>query len=125
MITKFYEARWPFRADFYNKNPISEAIYKFHGNSSSDTKYRNKIRSRYSNLKDAKNPDLRESVMTGVISPEKLSSMKPEEMASKQLQELRKKFTKEAINDHQMAQNEGTQTDMFTCGKERFTFFLN
>ena len=61
--------------------------------------------------------------MTGVISPEKLASMKPEEMASKQLQELRKKFTKEAINDHQMAQNEGTMTDMFTCGKERFTFF--
>jgi len=58
--------------------------------------------------------------MTGVISPDKLASMKPEEMASKQLQELRKKFTKEAINDHQMAQNEGTQTDMFSCGKERF-----
>ncbi|CBY20996.1 unnamed protein product [Oikopleura dioica] len=96
---------------------IEEAIYNFHGNSSSDTKYRNKIRSRYSNLKDAKNPDLRDSVMTGVISPDKLASMKPEEMASKQLQELRKKFTKEAINDHQMAQNEGTQTDMFSCGK--------
>ena len=101
-----------------------EAIFKFHGNSSSDTKYRNKIRSRYSNLKDAKNPDLRDSVMTGVISPDKLASMKPEEMASKQLQELRKKFTKEAINDHQMAQNQGTETDMFTCGKERFIIFL-
>ena len=58
--------------------------------------------------------------MTGVISAEKLASMKPEEMASKQLQELRKQYTKEAINDHQMAQNEGTKTDMFTCGKERF-----
>ena len=98
---------------------ISEAIFTFHGCSSSDTKYRNKIRSRYSNLKDAKNPELRDSVMSGIISAEKLASMKPEEMASKQLQELRKKFTKEAINDHQMAQNEGTKTDMFTCGKER------
>jgi transcription elongation factor S-II len=102
---------------FLNSWSCFEAIFKFHGNSSSDTKYRNKIRSRYSNLKDAKNPDLRDSVMTGVISPDKLASMKPEEMASKQLQELRKKFTKEAINDHQMAQNQGTETDMFTCGK--------
>ena len=33
--------------------------------------------------------------------------MKPEEMASNELKKLREKFTKEAINDHQMAQNEG------------------
>ena len=29
-------------------------------------------------------------------------------MASNELKKLREKFTKEAINDHQMAQNEGT-----------------
>ena len=34
--------------------------------------------------------------------------MKPEDMASNELKKLREKFTKEAINDHQMAQNEGT-----------------
>ena len=33
--------------------------------------------------------------------------MKPEDMASNELKKLREKFTKEAINDHQMAQNEG------------------
>ena len=33
--------------------------------------------------------------------------MKPEEMASNELKKLREKMTKEAINDHQMAQNEG------------------
>ena len=37
-----------------------------------------------------------------------LASMKPEDMASNELKKLREKFTKEAINDHQMAQNEGT-----------------
>ena len=55
--------------------------------------------------------------MQGIITPEKLAAMKPEEMASKELNKLREKYTKEAINDHQMAQNEGTKTDMFTCGK--------
>ena len=93
-----------------------EAIYKLHG-CRVDPKYKNKIRSRYSNLKDARNPDLRNSLMQGIITPEKLAAMKPEEMASKELNKLREKYTKEAINDHQMAQNEGTKTDMFTCGK--------
>ena len=32
-------------------------------------------------------------------------------MASNELKKLREKFTKEAINDHQMAQNEGTVRD--------------
>ena len=36
-----------------------------------------------------------------------LAAMKPEEMASNELKKIREKFTKEAINDHQMAQNEG------------------
>ena len=59
--------------------------------------------------------------MEGVISPKgtifkffkistfflELANMKPEEMASNELKKLREKFTKEAINDHQMAQNEG------------------
>lgn len=95
---------------------VEEAIYKLHG-ARVDPKYKNKIRSRYSNLKDPKNPELRASLMQGIITPERLASMKPEEMASKELTKLREKFTKEAINDHQMAQNEGTKTDMFTCGK--------
>ena len=38
-------------------------------------------------------------------------------MASDSLKELRAKLTKEAIDDHQMAKNEGTTTDLFQCGK--------
>ena len=38
-------------------------------------------------------------------------------MASDSLKELRAKLTKEAIDDHQMAKNEGTTTDLFKCGK--------
>jgi len=95
---------------------LEDACYDLH-HRRTDVKYKNKVRSRYSNLKDARNPDLRNSFMEGVISPKELANMKPEEMASNELKKLREKFTKEAINDHQMAQNEGTKTDMFTCGK--------
>ncbi|KAL7985680.1 hypothetical protein Chor_004250, partial [Crotalus horridus] len=65
-----------------------------------DLKYKNRIRSRLSNLKDSKNPDLRKN-----------------EMASNELKEIRKAMTKEAIREHQMAKTGGTQTDLFTCGK--------
>ncbi|RMZ93990.1 transcription elongation factor A 1-like, partial [Brachionus plicatilis] len=67
-----------------------------------DMKYKNRIRSRVLNLKDAKNPKLRENVRLGLISPDKLAVMTAEEMANDDLKELRAKFTKEAIDDHQM-----------------------
>ena len=38
-------------------------------------------------------------------------------MASKEMKELRDKFTKEAIDDHQLAVVQGTVTDMLKCGK--------
>ena len=48
---------------------VEEAIFKLHGRRT-DVKYKNKIRSRHANLKDARNPDLRNSVMEGMITPE-------------------------------------------------------
>ena len=48
---------------------VEEAIFKLH-NRRTDVKYKNKIRSRHANLKDARNPDLRSSVMEGMITPE-------------------------------------------------------
>ena len=38
-------------------------------------------------------------------------------MANDDIKTLRKKFTKEAINDAQMAVTAGTATDLFKCGK--------
>jgi transcription elongation factor S-II len=38
-------------------------------------------------------------------------------MASDDLKKLREKFTKEAINDHQIAKQGGTETDLFKCGR--------
>lgn len=82
-----------------------------------DVKYKNRVRSRVINLKDARNPKLRESVRLGYISPEKLAVMTPEEMASEEMKKLREKLTKEAINDHQMARTQGAKTSMLKCSK--------
>lgn len=38
-------------------------------------------------------------------------------MASDEMRQLRAKFTKESIDDHQMSRQEGTVTDLFKCGK--------
>ncbi|TRY92338.1 hypothetical protein DNTS_013307 [Danionella cerebrum] len=82
-----------------------------------DMKYKNRVRSRISNLKDAKNPNLRRNVLCGNVSPDRIAKMTAEEMASDELKEMRKNLTKEAIRDHQVATSGGTQTDLFTCGK--------
>jgi transcription elongation factor S-II len=82
-----------------------------------EMKYKNRIRSRVANLKDVKNPRLRENVLLGVISPTRLAVMTPDEMASDEMKQLRRKLTKEAIDDHQMAQQGGTKSDLFKCGR--------
>ncbi|KAL1786613.1 transcription elongation factor A (SII), 2 [Sigmodon hispidus] len=84
-----------------------------------DMKYKNRVRSRISNLKDAKNPSLRRNVLCGAITPQQIAVMTSEEMASDELKEIRKAMTKEAIREHQMARTGGTQTDLFTCSKCR------
>nr|XP_012628484.1 transcription elongation factor A protein 2 isoform X3 [Microcebus murinus] len=96
---------------------IEECIFRDVGNT--DMKYKNRVRSRISNLKDAKNPDLRRNVLCGAITPQQIAVMTSEEMASDELKEIRKAMTKEAIREHQMARTGGTQTDLFTCNKCR------
>lgn len=82
-----------------------------------EMKYKNKIRSRVANLKDLKNPRLRENVLMGVISAERLAQMSTNEMASDEMKSLRAQLTKEAINDHQMSTQGGTKSDLFKCGR--------
>ncbi|XP_051000003.1 transcription elongation factor A protein 2 [Acomys russatus] len=94
---------------------IEECIFLDVGNT--DTKYKHRIRSRISNLRDAKNPRLRRDVLCGAITPQQIAVMTSEEMASDELKEIRKAMTKEAIREHQMARTGGTQTDLFTCNK--------
>lgn len=78
-------------------------------------KYKNRLRSRVSNLGDVKNPYLRLNVLLGVILPDKIAKMSAEEMASDELKRQREKYTKEAINDHQMSLTTGTKTSEIKC----------
>jgi len=80
-------------------------------------KYKNQIRSRVFNLKDKKNPELRENVLCGVIAPEKFAVMTSEEMASDEVKNQRKAFVEEGIKASHLAVKEGTKTDFFKCGK--------
>jgi len=94
---------------------IEECIYQEF--KTTDMKYTNRVRSRITNLKDPKNPRLRENLLLGNISMEKMAKMTSEEMASDAMKNLRAKLTKEAIDDHQMATQAGTKSDLFKCGK--------
>nr|XP_020504653.1 transcription elongation factor A protein 3 isoform X8 [Labrus bergylta] len=82
-----------------------------------DMKYKNRVRSRMSNLKDPKNPGLRRNVLAGSIELSRIASMSAEEMASDELKQLRNVLTQEAIREHQMAKTGGTSTDLLQCGK--------
>uniref|UniRef100_A0A8C2YV30 Transcription elongation factor n=1 Tax=Chinchilla lanigera TaxID=34839 RepID=A0A8C2YV30_CHILA len=84
---------------------------------STGMKYRNRVRSRISNLKDPKNPGLRRNVLSGAISTGLIAKMMAEEMASDELRELRNAMTQEAIREHQMAKTSGTNTDLLQCSK--------
>lgn len=94
---------------------LEEAIYMEFKNT--DMRYKNRIRSRVANLKDAKNPALRTNFLGGAITAQKLAKMAPEEMASDEMKNLRERFVKEAINDAQLATVQGTKTDLLKCGK--------
>ncbi|XP_050987089.1 transcription elongation factor A protein 3 isoform X8 [Labeo rohita] len=82
-----------------------------------DMKYKNRVRSRISNLKDPKNPNLRKNVLAGAIELSRIAIMSAEEMASDELKQLRNVLTQEAIREHQMAKTGGTTTDLLQCGK--------
>lgn len=41
-------------------------------------KYKNRVRSRISNLKDAKNPNLRRNVLCGNVTPDRIAKMTAE-----------------------------------------------
>ncbi|KAK9110161.1 hypothetical protein Sjap_018221 [Stephania japonica] len=66
---------------------IEAELFKLFGGV--NKKYKEKGRSLLFNLKDRNNPELRERVMSGEISPERLCSMTAEELASKELSEWR------------------------------------
>jgi len=81
------------------------------------SKLKSQFMSKLSNLKDPKNPALRESFLKGIIKAKELAKMTHEQMASDELKKQNEAYEKENLLDHQVAVNQGTETDMFTCGK--------
>eukprot|EP01136_Pigoraptor_vietnamica_P010083 Opistho-1_new@47288 len=80
-------------------------------------KYKNRMRSRVTNLKDARNPNLRIRILTGDISASDFAKMTADQMASESLKELRSKYEKEALDSYAKAQGNTVHTTQFRCGK--------
>lgn len=89
----------------------------FEKNKQTNPKYKAQVRSRVFNLKDKKNPSLRENVLCGVIKPEKLAVMTSEEMASDEIKKQREKFVKEGIDASLLTIKKGTTTHLLKCGR--------
>lgn len=60
----------------YLAQMLEECIFKEFKNT--DMKYKNRVRSRVSNLKDTRNPNLRLNFLCGQVSPARLSNMTSE-----------------------------------------------
>merc|ERR1712029_354800 len=82
---------------------IEETIFRNY--KSTNPKYKNQVRSRVFNLKDKKNPSLRENVLCGTIKPEKLAKM-----TSDEVKKQREKFIKQGIDDSMLTIKKGTTT---------------
>jgi len=79
-------------------------------------KYKNQVRSRVFNLKDKKNIGLREGLLLGSITAERLAVMTSAEMASDEVKKQREVFIKQGIDDSALAVAEGTKSELIKCG---------
>ncbi|XP_034533657.1 transcription elongation factor A N-terminal and central domain-containing protein [Notolabrus celidotus] len=93
---------------------IEKHIHKLH--KSNTTKYKACIRSKVANLRNPKNSHLLQGLVDGSLSPEVFSRMSTEEMASKELQQLREEYSSRGVSERQLPQGiEGTKTQKIRC----------
>ncbi|KAG8835678.1 RNA polymerase II elongation factor [Serendipita sp. 399] len=96
---------------------VEEAAFNICGDGQSNADYRNKMRSLYLNLKGKENPSLRESVVSGDISPKKLVTMSSAEMASEERRQKDRAIEEENLFKSLGAGEQQAETDAFQCGK--------
>jgi len=75
------------------------------------------MRSLFLNLKAANNPSLREDVVSGEITVQKLYSMSPQDMASEEQKAENRRIVEKNLFDAQGAKPQLAETDAFKCGK--------
>lgn len=95
---------------------IELAIYNANKESINDT-YRNKLRSLILNIKNKNNPQLRENILDGKITAEKLIKMTSQELAPESLKKEMKELHAKNLFDAQGAVEKRAVTDRFVCGK--------
>lgn len=93
---------------------LEEAIFNHF--KSTNPKYKNQVRSRVFNLKDKKNNVLRDGLLIGSITCERLAVMTSGEMASDEVKKEREAFIKQGIDDSALAVHEGTKSGLIKCG---------
>lgn len=95
---------------------IEVEVYKSEYLKVSDS-YRNRLRSFTMNLRNKKNPELRERILSKQILPAAFIKMTPNEMAPEALKKEIEKLHKQNLFDAQGATEKRAVTDRFTCGK--------
>ncbi|KAF5345045.1 hypothetical protein D9758_010447 [Tetrapyrgos nigripes] len=94
---------------------VESAILNLFGTTTAD--YKNKIRSLFVNLKDDKNPGLRESVVAGEIPADTLSKMTSNDMASAERKAEDERIKEENLFKSLGAGEQQAETDAFQCGR--------
>eukprot|EP01083_Nonionella_stella_P046717 125122_1 len=85
--------------------------------SSKSKAYKEKYRMIILNLRDKNNPDLKQSILENRITPNVLIDLKPMQLASKALQEKRRKDEDWAMQEIRSDINQQPATDQFKCGR--------
>lgn len=85
--------------------------------SSSESAYRDKIRSLYQNLRNKSNPELKVRVLSGEISAQRLVEMTYEELKSQQQKAADEKIATLNMNNAMVAQEEKSVSTSLQCGK--------
>ncbi|CDW76467.1 transcription elongation factor a 1 [Stylonychia lemnae] len=130
MIKKFIELmQVPPDEDNYNEDQLDCAAHlgnniekELFNKFPNIKEYQDKARSLVFNLKDSRNPELRVSLMQGILNPTQLVTMDPKEMASSQLKEQRDKIIKDNLNSRRTdwhLENAAAKGNVgfFTCRK--------
>ena len=79
--------------------------------------YKEKIRSLYQNLKNKSNPTLRTRILSGVITPAVFAKMTPEEMKSAEMKEEDARMKKENLNNAMTPQEAQSISSSIECPK--------